>query len=441
MKKILTIILAFTMILSLSACGEKEPTKFPNEDLLDNSQSTVDTNKPEDTNKEEGTDKNETPEKEEVTIKEKLTIEKVIELSKKGESLTWDDFSQYESKDIGSGLYILLFEIDENFDLMIGGTPNSEPMYIRLTSKANSENNVDIRTSNVTEFIENTLNPPKQKNEITIPEGSALQAKTEFNGLYKINGYTRMNFMGNLTFQAGLEAVNSENAGEVDLSKAKLSDNILDYVDYFYVSLEFENDKIVDWDVVDRKTNESIMSLDDKELLNRYFPETNFEVVEAGALTETINLSNYEIGKTYAFDVSKDENFSAPQIINDTEHSILIVSIRTSKDDAFERQFKSKHAMPDTSVSSIYSNDGKYYVAIIEGNVNEFANSDDCLILEGYKIGDELDFDFEDYVLNNTDKTITLTADDWGTSYEFVLLPNEVLECSWMDDIVVKDIK
>ncbi|MBQ3256040.1 MAG: hypothetical protein IJA67_01310, partial [Oscillospiraceae bacterium] len=60
----------------------------------------------------------------------KLTIERVIRLAEnKGEELTWSDFEMYSGRDIGSGLYIMNYEIDETFDLMIGGVPGTEPMY------------------------------------------------------------------------------------------------------------------------------------------------------------------------------------------------------------------------------------------------------------------------------------------------------------------------
>ena len=84
-----------------------------------------------------------------------LTLDKVVELSSKGSNLTWSDFEQYESIETGSGLYILVYEIDETFDLWVGGSsPDEEPFYIRLLTKANIDNYIDIRTDNVNEFIE-----------------------------------------------------------------------------------------------------------------------------------------------------------------------------------------------------------------------------------------------------------------------------------------------
>ena len=83
-----------------------------------------------------------------------LTLDKVVELSAKGEILTWSDFEQYESIETGSGLYILVYEIDETFDLWIGGTSTEEsPFYIRLLTKSNIDNYIDIRTEDVNKFI------------------------------------------------------------------------------------------------------------------------------------------------------------------------------------------------------------------------------------------------------------------------------------------------
>lgn len=67
---------------------------------------------------------------------ERLTIETVKELAKKGDALSWSDFEPYRHTDIGSGLYIYFYEIDENYCLVIGGgDTQTAPLYIRLVLK------------------------------------------------------------------------------------------------------------------------------------------------------------------------------------------------------------------------------------------------------------------------------------------------------------------
>lgn len=85
--------------------------------------------------------------------KKKLSLEKVIELAKKGEELSWDDFYEYASTEYGSGLLILRYEINADYYLLIGGGKKQKPMYIRLVRTRDEENYIDIRTGDIEGFI------------------------------------------------------------------------------------------------------------------------------------------------------------------------------------------------------------------------------------------------------------------------------------------------
>ena len=83
-----------------------------------------------------------------------LSLDAVIRLSQKGRELRWSDFSPYHYVSTGSGLYIRVYEIDELFELWIGGSdPDSEPMYIYLTLADDLDTKIDIRDGGVEEFI------------------------------------------------------------------------------------------------------------------------------------------------------------------------------------------------------------------------------------------------------------------------------------------------
>jgi hypothetical protein len=84
----------------------------------------------------------------------KLTLKKVVELSAKGYQLTWSDFEQYNSYECGSGLYILCYEIDNDYKVLIGGLSPEDrlPMYIYLVRKNDSQF-IDIRKEDVEAFI------------------------------------------------------------------------------------------------------------------------------------------------------------------------------------------------------------------------------------------------------------------------------------------------
>jgi len=86
---------------------------------------------------------------------EGLTLNDVIILSQKGYELTWDDFRNYDYIETGSGLYIRVYKINEQFELWVGGTGlNSDPMYIYLALADDLDTRVDIRDGSVTEFIQ-----------------------------------------------------------------------------------------------------------------------------------------------------------------------------------------------------------------------------------------------------------------------------------------------
>lgn len=91
----------------------------------------------------------------EPTIETKvLSLNDVIILSQKGEALTWSDFDGFFYKETGFGLYIRVYEINELFSLWIGGgKTDSEPIYISLHTNTEPSDSIDIRTENVTDFI------------------------------------------------------------------------------------------------------------------------------------------------------------------------------------------------------------------------------------------------------------------------------------------------
>lgn len=83
-----------------------------------------------------------------------LTLEDVLELSQKGEALTWADLTDYACTEVGSGLYICVYPIDGRYSLWVGsGGPEEALFYAKLTCEALSES-VDIRTGDVEAFLQ-----------------------------------------------------------------------------------------------------------------------------------------------------------------------------------------------------------------------------------------------------------------------------------------------
>ena len=78
-----------------------------------------------------------------------LTLDDVVFLAEKGDSLTWGDFENYDSQEVGSGLYIRQYPIDELFSLGLSGQwdPASDdvPDRIVLSARDGTGEVVDLR--------------------------------------------------------------------------------------------------------------------------------------------------------------------------------------------------------------------------------------------------------------------------------------------------------
>ena len=84
----------------------------------------------------------------------RLTLDDVVTLSKNGNALSWPDFERYQGWEVGSGLYIMRYEIDELFDVLVGGVPDETPWYIYLRVNNEADDRIDIRTEDVSAFAE-----------------------------------------------------------------------------------------------------------------------------------------------------------------------------------------------------------------------------------------------------------------------------------------------
>ena len=80
-----------------------------------------------------------------------LTLENIRRLSQKGDALTWSDFDRYECSDVGSGMIVLRYPIDDEYTLIVGGPSREQPpMYIRLTR---AQEAVELRGGDIDTFL------------------------------------------------------------------------------------------------------------------------------------------------------------------------------------------------------------------------------------------------------------------------------------------------
>lgn len=98
----------------------------------------------------------------------KLTLEKVQELAEKGDGLDWKDFEDYPYTDVGSGLYVYRYEIDETFALCVGGPSlDDKPSYVNLIA---GEEQIDIRSGDLEDFVAEYTGSPVKTDPVPISE-------------------------------------------------------------------------------------------------------------------------------------------------------------------------------------------------------------------------------------------------------------------------------
>ena len=114
-------------------------------------------------------------------ILKNMTLNDVIELSKKGNDLDWNDFKGYNGKDVGSGQYIWEYKFDDGYVLRVIGVTDKKPDYILLSR--NNDKGIDIRTEDIKEYIASSATPVSE-----ISENSELKETAE-----DINEYMRSN--------------------------------------------------------------------------------------------------------------------------------------------------------------------------------------------------------------------------------------------------------
>ena len=148
-----------------------------------------------------------------------------------------------------------------------------------------------------------------------------------------------------------------------------------------------------------------------------------------------MSLSEYEIGKIYAFPLKLNEYTRFPTIENDTKYPVISVITGYSTDDLDDTFFEELYTNQnfDSYGGSIAGDSDKIYLKITESSVDYLFENEDTFNLSESIIGEEIDFIFEDYIYNDTEKTYTLSCEN----KEYVVAPDEVVKCSWMNDVMV----
>ena len=131
-------------------------------------------------------------------VYEPLTLEKLREIcSGDPSTLSWSDFEQFECREIGSGLYILEYNIDGTYTLLIGGVPEDEPGYMIFFALMAEEQGIDIREGGLEDYLKRYIseNAPAAYGSLIWPtDGGCIGEWGHWDGGYY--GHTGIDISG-----------------------------------------------------------------------------------------------------------------------------------------------------------------------------------------------------------------------------------------------------
>lgn len=163
------------------------------------------------------------------------------------------------------------------------------------------------------------------------------------------------------------------------------------------------------------------------------------EEVDMGATPEIINLSELTMDTTYLYHledivIPEEDSFSLlnayPQLINDTEYTVLNVIIQINDEDpkdfaAYKHTAYTYVPLADAIIEHTELKTMRLTVQYVE--VDQVLDPEQTVNLSDYEENATIDMGTKNYLFNNTESTITVNSD--GT--EYVLLPYDILESSF----------
>lgn len=215
----------------------------------------------------------------------KLTLEDVIEISKKGENIDWADFEEFEYKDIGSGLFVYKYDINDEYHLLMGGAQSSKPLYVYLVHKTKKQ--IDIRYENIEEFL------AAEKSE-KLKYETAVSYANWTSKIEALSGATNFDLLGD---SANLPVFHIKTIEKLNLFKEQKSE---------FFSLEHGYDEIPSFEEVVKKYDEKFF--ENNELLIVYKTSSSgsyrYKVVD---VVETSNSLTVYVGQANSPEIGTDD--------------------------------------------------------------------------------------------------------------------------------------
>lgn len=228
----------------------------------------------------------------------------------------------------------------------------------------------------------------------------------------------------------------------INATEFNLPSNLYDYKDDIRMRVTYseEDYKVYDCKVINYKTGELIKDLSE-ENINKLFNIEYGKNITEKSWSDKIKLSEINENVIYKYTASSTNQF--PEIENDIGKNCIIY-IKEKDDKTYERKINMSKNILGNGISASFNeyNLGEsfciMYKSLENNELLDLVKKDEIIYLSKYKDGDKLEYQFEKYIYNDTDKNITVNTKDTAFGVEdsksVLIGKGEIYGFDWMID-------
>lgn len=208
----------------------------------------------------------------------------------------------------------------------------------------------------------------------------------------------------------------------INATEFGLPSNLYNYKDYIRMRVTYTEDdlKVYDCKVINHKTGELIEDLSE-ENINRLFNIEYGKNINEKSWSDKLKLSEINENVIYKYTANSTTQF--PEIENDTGKNCMIY-IKEKDDETYETKINMSKNISGNGISvsfNDYSSGESFcimYKSLGNSELLNVVGNDEIIYLSKYKDGDKLEYQFEKYIYNDTDKNITVNTKDTAFGIE-----------------------
>ena len=224
-----------------------------------------------------------------------------------------------------------------------------------------------------------------------------------------------------------------------------LPSNLYDYKDEIRLRITYseEDYKLYDCKVINYKTGELIDNLSEENMNKLFDIEYGKDIVEK-LWSDKIKLSELKENMIYKYTANATIQF--PKIENDIGKNCILY-IKEKDDENYNKKINMAKEIIGNGISVSFNeyNSGEsfciMYKTLENSELLDLIGKDEIIYLSKYKDGDELEYQLEKYIYNDTERNISINVKDIAFGIEYsnsvVIGKGEICGFDWMIDSAI----